>query len=217
MWAIVFAVIVSACCAAASLRRLRFVYEAVSFDPELLLRDLRGDDGRARAPKILERLVEESKPEEAGGDRDLFEALTDRSELAPARIVQALIELDFRFARWARVPRVCASIASSAGFLLASWALRLALVAAPAADNREDPFREALNQALMAALGVVAVGAAGTVTCLAIFYEARRVTRLRRDATEKLVERLERTAERAQPSERAPPDGAPESHPTDRS
>lgn len=210
MWAVVFAVIVSACCVAASLRRLVFVYEAVSFDPELLLRDLRGDEGRARAPKILERLVEESRPEEAGGDRDLFEALADRSELAPARIVQALIELDFRFSRWARVPRVCASIASSAGFLLASWALRLALVAAPAAaDNREDPFREALNQALMAALGVVAVGAAGTVTCLAIFYEARRVTRLRRDATEKLVERLEQIAERERGS-------APESHRTHR-
>ena len=197
-WAVVFAVVVSATCIAASLRRLVFVYEALSFDPDTLVRELRGDDGRARAPKILERLIEEAKPEEQGGDRDLFEALSDRSEFATARIGQALMELDFRFLKWARVPRVCASIASSSGFLLASWALRLALVAAPALPaaavegGGDAAFREALNQALLAALGVVAVGAAGTVTCLAIFYEARRVTRVRRDATEKLVERLER-------------------------
>jgi hypothetical protein len=187
--AVIVAVIVSAACIAASLRRLVFVYDALSFDPEGLLRELRGDAGRARAPAMLDRLVLEAPPER---DRDLFEALTARGDERAALLGQALMELDFRFVRWARVPRVCASIASSAGFLLASWALRLALVGAPAPTGAEDAFKDALERALVAALGVVAVGAVGTVTCLAIFYEARRVSRVRREATDKLVERLER-------------------------
>lgn len=189
-WVVLVAALVSAACIAAALRRLVFVYDAVSFDPDTLLREFRGDEGRARAPELLAALVR-AAPETR--DRDLYESLADKSEERIARVTSALMELDFRFDRWARVPRVCASIASSAGFLLATWALRIALLDAPAVG--EEHFRDALEQAIGAALGVVAVGAVGTVACLAIFYEARRVARARREVTEKLVERLERIAE----------------------
>lgn len=190
LWVVVLAALVSASCIAAALRRLVFVYEAVSFDPDTLLRELRGTEGRARAPALLAELVREA-PE--ASDRDLYEALSDAGPDRVAHVVSALMELDFRFDRWARVPRVCASIASSAGFLLATWALRLALLDAPSVA--EEHFRDALEQAIASALGVVAVGAVGTVACLSIFYEARRVARARRETTEKLVERLERIAE----------------------
>lgn len=189
-WVVVLAALVSASCIAAALRRLVLVYEAVSFDPDALLREFRGNEGRARAPALLAELVREA-PETL--DRDLYEALADSGPNRIAHVTSALIEVDFRFERWARVPRVCASIASSAGFLLATWALRIALLDAPAAG--EEHFRDALEGAIGAALGVAAIGAAGTVACLSIFYEARRVARARRDTTEKLVERLERIAD----------------------
>ncbi len=195
MWAVLVACIVSFTCVGVSLRRLEYVYAACSFDPDVLLRALRGDRGRELAPALLRELAREA-PEER--DRDLFVALADTSDARAALLGEALLELDYRFQRWARVPRVSASIASSAGFLLATWALRLSLVVAPGVG--EDQFRDVLEAALASALGVVAVGAIGTVGSLAVFYEARKVTRARKAATDKLIDRLERIA--------APVDGA---------
>lgn len=192
MWAVAIAFVVSAACVAASWRRLIYVYDACTFDPELLLAALRGDRGRRRAPAILKALAAEA-PE--ARDRDLFAALALPSddENRGALLSEALLELDYRFLRWARVPRVSASIASSAGFLLATWALRLSLVAVPATSD--DHFRATLEAALASALGVVAVGAIGTVGSLAAFYEARRVARARKAATDKLIDRLDRLAD----------------------
>lgn len=199
MWAVVLACVISAACIAAALRRLYFVYEASTFDPDELLRVLRGNEGRAHAPALLDVLVKDARPE---GDRDVFEALRDRSPDHTAHLVAALTELDFRFERWVRVPRVCASIASSAGFLLATWALRTALLDAP--EVAEEAFRGTLEGALGAALGVVAVGAVGTVACMTAFMEARRVGKARKVATEKLIERLESVFEAQNAGDEAP-------------
>lgn len=200
VWFIVsLALLCSLGCVAAALRRLMFVYGASSFDADTLLRSLRGNEGRARGRAIASSLEAAAVVDT---DQDLYVALSALSardvhrgdpdlteDERMAHVNAALLELDFRFDRWARVPRVCASISSSVGFLLASWALRTALMTAP--SIAEESFNAALQEAINGALGVAAIGAAGTVTCLSVFYEARRVWKARRAATEKLVDRLE--------------------------
>jgi hypothetical protein len=97
-----------------------------------------------------------------------------------AGVSEQLLELDWRAQRWQRVPRVCASIATSAGFLCASLSLMRGL-AEPEADA---------GPALVAALGSLMLGIAGTSFCVAVHLRARRALRERLAATERLVDRL---------------------------
>jgi hypothetical protein len=186
---VVIALVVSIACAIAAGMRLFFVYEAVSFDPELVARELRGDEGRAFAPALLSTL-ETAAP--SADERGLLAAVRGGAgpERDEAEMSEQLLELEHRFNRWVRVPRVCASIASSAGLLLATWAMRLALADAPALGD--ERFRTAIEAAIGRALGVAAIGAAGTVTCIALFHEARRLARARREAAVKVIERMHR-------------------------
>jgi hypothetical protein len=97
---------------------------------------------------------------------------------------EQLAELDYRAQRWGRVPRVCASISSTSGFLLASLAMRAGL----ASEDMD------INAAVLAAINVVTIGLAGTAFCVAAHVRARAMTRARLAATDALVDRLETLA-----------------------
>jgi hypothetical protein len=105
---------------------------------------------------------------------------------------EQLTELDGRAQRWVRVPRVCASLATSAGFLLASIALVQGL-AVPA----EDDAPTGAGAAIMGALNALAIGIAGTSFCYAVHVRARRLVRERMAAVDRLVLRLESVASQA--------------------
>jgi len=174
------AALVTLACIAASARRLVFALTATSFDPEALLKALRGDAGRASYPRVVAAIAREP---EAGWERDLLAALSGEAEVRVAMVNEQLSELDFRLQRWARVPRVCASIATSSAFLLASLALRNAL--ADTSDVID------VNAAVESAINVAALGVTGAAFCIAIQFRARKVAKDRLAATDKLVERLE--------------------------
>jgi hypothetical protein len=182
----IVAVLVAAACIAACARRLAFAISPTPIDPVALLAALRGDAGRARFESIARRVHADP---DATWERALLDALRLPPDERAAFVNEQLTEMDYMTRRWQRVPRVCASVASSSGFLLASLALRNAL-ADPGAFA-EETRHAALGNALTAAVNVAAIGMAGAAFCIAAQMRATRAARTRLDATDKLVERLE--------------------------
>ncbi len=181
-----FSVGVAFACVAASARRLVFAVAPTGLDPGTLLDAFRGDKGRARVSALV-RAIERAP--EADWERDLVFALGRPKEERAALVNEQLAEFDYRVGKWARVPRVCASIATSSGFLLASLGLRndLALASDLPPELRDLAFRGAMINAL----NVISIGVAGTIFCIALQLRARTAAKDRREKTDKLVERLE--------------------------
>jgi hypothetical protein len=120
--------------------------------------------------------------EQATLERDLVAALEEEDERARIALVnEQLLELDWRAQRWARVPRVCASIATSAGFMFACVVVLHGLAVAP----------EEANAVLVSAIDALSVGIAGTSFCAAVHVRARRVASERLSASDRLIEGLE--------------------------
>jgi len=180
------AVLVALACAAASARRVWFAANATALHPEDVNAALAKAEGR-EAIEALRALV--AKVPDADWERDLVEALSAAPEVRAALVNEQLTELDYRIQRWARVPRVCASIATSFGFMLATLVLRKGL-----ADTGEVPVEvgELVLRGLVGdALTVGAMGIVGTAFCIGAQSEAKRIARARIAGADKLVERLE--------------------------
>jgi hypothetical protein len=176
MPALLSAVVVVAC-VLASARRLAFAVLPVWLDTRLVAVALqeRGVAGLER----LRQLV--AGCDQATWERDLFAAAAAAD--VPSRhalVNEQLGELDWRVQRWARVPRVCASIATSAGFLFGSLALIQGL----------NESAEEIAPAVVSAVDALAVGVAGTSFCVAVHLRARQAVRERLAATDRLVDCL---------------------------
>lgn len=178
--------LVALSCTVASLRRLKFAVAPTSLDPGLLLARLRGDNG----PKELER-VRRAIGRSAGAEweKELLAAVSSPREQRAARVNEALTELDHLLKRWSRVPRVCASVATSSAFLLASLTLRVGL--AVATEVPEELRSDAINHVVIDAINVAALGMAGAAFCIAVHVRAQRSERAFMELADKLVERLE--------------------------
>lgn len=188
--AVALAALIAIACSAASLRRLAFAVAPTAFDPALLLGALRGEGAEKRVARM--RRAAELEPT-ADWERELFAALDADDASRTGLVNEALSELDQRVKRWSRVPRVCASIATSSAFLLASLALRSGLATA---SDQDVVTSDAIHAAVMAAIDVAAIGLAGAAICIASQMRARRAEQAYVESADKLVERLERLAGR---------------------
>jgi hypothetical protein len=175
-----FSAMVALACVLASARRLAWAVAPTSLDAGLLLDAVKGGkEWRALRDAVL------AQPE-ATWEVELFQSLAEVDPVSrDALVTEQLLELDWTVQRWARVPRVCASIATSAGFLFGSIALLQGL--ALPADEGAGP---AAGAALIAALNALTLGIAGTTFCVAVHLRARRIVRDRLQVTERLVARL---------------------------
>lgn len=188
------AILVALACAGASARRLWLAANATFLHPDALLGALRGDI-RGEGIEALREVV--AKEPRADWEHELIAALEAPSPEGRAALVnEQLGELDYRVHRWARVPRVCASIAASAGLLLAMVVMRSGLAQA---DVSGDSGALVIRGLVGDALTVAAFGLVGTAFCVAAMAQARRLVRERLVATDRLVDLLERLGPRAGP------------------
>jgi hypothetical protein len=189
------AAVLAAACSVASLRRVWLAANPTALHPDELLRSLSGGTARThtRAPREemlarLEGVV--ARVPDADWERDLLEAA--RAEPAEARaalVNEQLTELDYRIQRWARVPRVCASIAASGGLLLATLVLRKGLAIA---ETLPPELAELVLRGLVGeALTVVALGVTGAVVCITAQGQAKRFAADRAASADRLVLGLE--------------------------
>jgi len=182
------ALVIAVVCVGASFRRLVFALTPTSLDVMALGAALRGDAGRARLSGLKQALAGEDGSS-MEWERSVLDAAASPAEQRVALLNEQLQELDWRIQRWARVPRVCASITTSSGFLLATVAMREGLVAAP--DMPPELQDMAMRAAMTYAIDVAAIGLAGAAFCMAIQFRARKAAKDRAEAADKLVERLE--------------------------
>lgn len=180
---VVLAALVALGCALASARRLYFATNAIAIHPAVWLDAIaRGEGSRA------ERAVR--RDPRADWERELLDASREPdAQTRTARTNELLIDLDFRVSRWERVPRVCASIASSAGFLFGSLTLRFGLVASSALPD--DARGGAINAVVLQAVNVAALGVAGTAFAIAAQLHARRMKKSFEKDVDALIQALE--------------------------
>jgi hypothetical protein len=182
---VLLAAIVALGCVLASARRMALAIETSALDPTLVLDALR----RADATGVRRFREEAASRQDLPWENALFEALLEPHPAArDAALEEQLLERDWRSQRWSRVPRVCASIATSGGFLFASIALLQGLAAPP--DQGAS-----VGATLVAAVDALLVGIAATVFCVAVHMRTRRVVRERVAGTDRLAERLRSLAE----------------------
>jgi hypothetical protein len=168
-------------CAWASARRLALAVAPTALDHGLVLAavEARGGDGSLAG-------VRRALAGESVWEGDLLDAVTEPDERTrDARLNEQLSEFDRLAGRWANVPRVCARLATSVGFLCACVALLQGL-----SLSADEASPEALHQALMSALSCLSAGIAGTAFCAAVHFRARRVTAERAVAVDRLVQGL---------------------------
>jgi hypothetical protein len=185
--------LVAVTCVVASAYRLRHAVSLTSLDPGLLLDALKSDDSRRVCANL-----QEGTPgvDSVSWESELMAAFAESDARArDARVNEQLTELDGRAQRWARIPRVCASVATSAGFLLAS----IALVQGLSVPAEAGPVVSGATT-VVGALNTLAIGIAGASFCYAVHVRARRLVRKRLAAVDRLILRLEAVATEARGS-----------------
>ncbi|HRH01014.1 MAG TPA: hypothetical protein PLR99_32445 [Polyangiaceae bacterium] len=186
----VAAAVVALACFAASARRLWFALTATAHDLDRVVEALRGDAGARRAGRIVQTMRGE-----ASWEAEVLAAFESRDAVRrTADLNEQMTELDHRLARWSRVPRVCASLSSSVGFLLAALLMRRGLAdpASLAGDVQDLVTTGLVGQALT----VVGFGLAGAVGCAALHARGRRAAKDGSLAADAFVARLEALADR---------------------
>lgn len=180
-------VAVALTCVLASARRMWLASNPTALHPDDLVASLGRLPDRLSLERLRKILATKS---DAGWERDLLDALSAPcADVRVALVNEQLTELDLRMQRWARVPRVCASLATSIGILLGTLVLRNALAAAP--DLSGDLGELFVRDVLGDAIAVVAFGVVGTSFCIGAHAQSRRMERVRLEAADRLIETLE--------------------------
>jgi hypothetical protein len=182
---LLFAALVSVACVVASARRLAIAVAPSWLDAGVLLERLKAG---ATKDDIANAAAAEPRAEWTAA---LVEAT--KRQHGPARtalVNEQLLEIDHETQRMARVPRVCASVCTSAGFLLAALSIRASLEAPEV--FAEATRSAALRDAVTTAIDIGAIGVCGTAFCIAIHVAARRAARRSHDDIDRLVDALEK-------------------------
>lgn len=159
---------------------MALVIAPTPLDPELVGRAVVDAPGVERLRGALA-----ARPDLAWERQVVDAACTTDPANREALLGEPLSELDWTLDRWDRVPRVCASVASSVGFLCATVSVIEALALPSDADTGP-----VLGRVLAAALGAFTVGLVGTSFCAAIHLRTRGLAKARAAAADRLVEQL---------------------------
>ena len=140
----------------------------------------RGAEARAKLTARLERYG----AARGQWERALLVAAAEPDEPArAARINELLTELEVLSGRWDSVPRVCARVSSSAGFLFATIVLLEAL--APGEYEPRD-----LHASLWTAVGALVAGVVAAAVCAAVHVRATAARTSAAQAADRLVQDL---------------------------
>jgi hypothetical protein len=173
--------LVAVLCIVASLRRLARAAAPLSLNVEELCIALTNAEAGRRLRVAL------ADTSEAEWTRDLFTTFLERDTgVRDAQINELLTDLEGKRAGWSRVPRVCARVAASAGFLFATILFLRSLAVADTAS---------LASAIVPAINAFSIGIMGAAFCIVIHSRAVRADRESTLAIDHLIQRMESIAE----------------------
>ncbi len=185
---VALAVFVSLAAALGSLNRIRLVATPTVIDVSVLANALRTNVGNhGDVLRAVEGLA--ASDPRAEWEREFVLAARCEGGERTARLSELVGEFNFRLERWVRVPRVLASVSSSACFLLATLLLRRGLTTEIVLDENGIL---GVDRLVMQAVNVAALGLAGTAVCVAAQLRARRMARTRAGEVDSLAELIER-------------------------
>jgi hypothetical protein len=178
--AILLSLLVATGCIVASLQRLACATAPTSFAPELLQRALLD---RQAADTLRAKL---EGRQDSTWERDLLGALSEPNLVArQALIDEQVLELDWLSRRFARIPRVCASISASSGLFFASLAMIAVLDVQADASGQSQ-----VGAAVTLALDALSLGVVGASFSAAILVRSRSAAKARAAVAAALVDRL---------------------------
>jgi hypothetical protein len=168
--------IVALICVAASWRRLIVAVAPTSLDPEVLRGALVNVEAQRRLGDTIGAWREDC------WERGLFAAFSEPDPGMRAALVdEHLTELDRLASRWSRVPRVCASIATSSGFLFALVSILGAWAGGPTLP---------VGQALAPSLDAFGLGVMAAAFCVVVHGRARRAEKGAVGAVHRFVDEM---------------------------
>jgi len=183
------AAMVALACVVASGRRLAWAVAPTGLDPRMIAKALQGETGENADAAFRSLRAAVSSDGRLEWESELLAAFeVDDEQQRDALVNEQLLELEGRLARSSRVPRACASIATSAGLLFGT----LALVQGLAGPEGEGGTVVTSHGALPSALAAVSLGIAATAFCVAVHVRAGRIATQRRVAIDDLVTLLQR-------------------------
>ena len=181
------AAIVALACVVASGRRLAWAVAPIGLDPRMVAKALEQEAGEKGVAVLRALRAAAATDGRLQWESELLAAFDEADERQRDALVnEQLLELEGRLNRSSRVPRVCASIATSAGLLFGTLALVQGLTT-PAGEGGI-----ASQGTLSSALAAVSVGIAATAFCMAVHVRAGRIAAERRAAIDDLVALLQR-------------------------
>ena len=181
------AAIVALACVVASGRRLAWAVAPIGLDPRMVAKALEQEAGEKGVAVLRALRAAAAKDGRLQWESELLAAFDEADERQRDALVnEQLLELEGRLNRSSRGPRVCASIATSAGLLFGTLALVQGLTT-PAGEGGI-----ASQGTLSSALAAVSVGIAATAFCMAVHVRAGRIAAERRAAIDDLVALLQR-------------------------
>jgi hypothetical protein len=174
---------VAASCIAASARRLAWAVAPTPLDPALLAGAV-ARSAAAPADAAAKLCAAVGDDPALAWERALFAACAESvPETRDALLGEQITDFEARADRWARSPRVCASVSTSAGFFFATIAVLQGL----SGDAGESDMEHAV---LFRALDALAIGIAGMAFCAAVHLRARRAAAARWAGVDALVAKL---------------------------
>jgi hypothetical protein len=174
--------LVALTCVSASLRRLAVTVAPTSLDAGELCRALTG----RRAFQRLRAAVETAP--NTDWERGLFAAFAEPNERVREALVNELLtEVNGRIAAWSRVPRICASLATSTGFLFALISLLGGW------GGEASPL--AVGPALVSSINAFSLGVMGAAFCVVTHVRAGRAERASLVGVDRLIERMQALAD----------------------
>jgi hypothetical protein len=180
--AILLSLLVATGCIVASLQRLACATAPTSLAPELLQRALLD----RQAADTLRAKLEGRHHATLTWERDLLGALSEPDLVArQALIDEQVLELDWLSRRFARIPRVCASISASSGLFFASLAMIAVLDVQADASGQSQ-----VGAAVTLALDALSLGVVGASFSAAILVRSRSAAKARAAVAAALVDRL---------------------------
>ncbi|APS00300.1 hypothetical protein BCY86_06100 [Pajaroellobacter abortibovis] len=175
-------------CVSASLYRLLIVTKPTLLDLSLLFKKLKSwENDKKRRQKMIQAMVLHLSSSPFHWESDFLKLLLSKEENKHVLMDEQVASYYFLLHRWAHVPQICARLAMTIGFMLATLVMCRNLMAVPFISSFEGGEEMVmLDRFLSEAITLSMLGLSGAFFCIAVHYRAKRILKERIEEANRL-------------------------------